>query len=113
MLVSGLDGFSGASTGQGRPAPPAPATTADLEKQGVERGGRHPQMTPRGRAAPPPAPSPHQLVQPFLLMSRKEVFLTSWVLGKFKETTVLKGGPAHGSFIKDVAGSADISLKSF
>lgn len=48
-------------------------------------------MTPRGTAAPPPAPGPHQLVQPFLLMSRKEVFLTSWVLGKFKETTLLKG----------------------
>lgn len=49
---------------------------------------------------------PPQLVQPFPLMSEKEAFLPPWVLGKFKEMTLLKRGPAMApSSAKDVPGA--------
>lgn len=76
-----------------------------------------PYMTPEAWGhAPPPLLDPHQLVHPFFLMSKKEVFLTSWVLGKFKEKTkdiTNKGPDAWFLSVKDVAGSTDISLKYF
>lgn len=70
---------------------------------------------PGGTAAPPSLLGPHQPVHPFFLMSKKEVFLSTWVLGKLKETTLLKRRQTHTVpfSVKDVAGSTDISMKSF
>lgn len=42
-----------------------------------------------------PILTPH----PFVLMSKKEVFLSSWVLGKFKVKTLPTSGRTHGSFL--------------
>lgn len=51
------------------------------------------QLAPRPRCPGTPAPATiadYQLLQTFLLRSTKEAILTSWGLGKFKETTLLK-----------------------
>ena len=64
------------------------------------------QLAPRPRCPGTPAPATitdYQLLQPFLLRPTKEAILTSWGLGKFKETTLLKKkkrrGLVLGSFL--------------
>lgn len=76
-------------------------------------GGSGPPPDPGSTAAPPPRPGPHPPAHPFL-MSKKEVFLTSRFLGKFKVKHCQQGAGRMVPFsVKDVAGSTDISLKSF
>ena len=76
------------------------------------------QLAPRPRRPGTPAPATiadYQLLQTFLLRSTKEAILTSWGLGKFKETTLLKKKDEEvwclvPFSVEDVAGSTDISL---
>lgn len=95
MLIAGVDFTSGgrgqpAPTRRRRPASSAPATTADSEPQGGG-GASRPPHDPGSMAAPPSLLGPHLPVHPFLI-SKKEAFLSTWVLGKFKETTLLQRG---------------------
>lgn len=77
-------------------------------------GERGPLNDPHRPGSPSPTSGSSPAGPPLLLRSKKEALLTSWVLGKFKEMTVLKRGLCIWFLsVKDVAGSADISLKSF
>lgn len=103
MPISGLDLiFRGrcqlAPTRWKCPESPGSTTTADSEIQGVGEGV-DPPPDPGSMAAPPPLLGPHPLAHPFFLMSKKEVFLASWVLGKFKVKTLPTRGRTHGSFL--------------